>query len=70
MDTLDLRGLAPPEPLERVMREATERPPGDTFAVVLHHEPHPLFAFLAQLGCTWRGASVEDGYRVIITTAP
>ena len=70
MDTLDLRGLAPPEPLERIMHEATERPPGDTFAVVLHREPHPLFAFLAQLGCTWRGTPVEGGYRVTITTAP
>ena len=70
MDMLDLRGLAPPEPLERVLREVSERPPGDTFAVVLHHEPHPLFPFLAQLGCTWRGEPVVGGYQVIITTAP
>ncbi len=70
MDTLDLRGLAPPAPLERVMQEATERPPGDTFEVVLHHEPHPLFALLAQLGCSWGGAPIDGGYRVTITTAP
>lgn len=70
MDTLDLRGLAPPEPLERALQEATDRPPSTTFAIVLHHEPHPLFPFLAQLGCTWLGTVVEDGYQLTITTAP
>ncbi len=70
MDTLDLRELSPPEPLERVLREVETRPPGAIFCVVLRHEPHPLLPLLRQAGCTWRGEPIDGGYKLTITTAP
>ncbi|MCC6811311.1 MAG: DUF2249 domain-containing protein [Deltaproteobacteria bacterium] len=67
METLDLRALPPPEPLERVLCEVETRPAGAIFCVVLRHEPHPLFALLRQAGCTWRGEAIEHGYKLTIT---
>jgi uncharacterized protein (DUF2249 family) len=57
---LDLRGLAPPQPIVRIF-EALERAPDDPLRVVLPHEPVPLYGLLDQRGFEWSGASLADG---------
>ena len=63
---LDLRGLAPPEPIVRIF-QALERAPGEPLRAILPHEPVPLYALLAERGFTYRGAQRADGgYELLI----
>lgn len=63
---LDLRGLAPPEPMLRIM-DRLERAPEQPLRVVLPHEPVPLYELLAQRGYSWRGeARADGGYELVI----
>ena len=57
---LDLRDLAPPEPMMRIM-ERLARAPAEPLRVVLRHEPVPLYELLAQRGFAWRGEHRADG---------
>ena len=57
---LDLRGLAPPQPIVRII-EALKRAPAEPLRVVLPHEPHPLYEMLRQQGFQWSGAQRADG---------
>jgi hypothetical protein len=51
--TVDLRGLAPPEPLERILAAAAEaRAAPVTF--LLSMEPLPLYAMLRRSGVRYR----------------
>jgi len=52
--TLDVRGMEPPEPLERVLEVIGDFRPGDTLRLVIDCEPRPLFRILAQNGYAWR----------------
>jgi uncharacterized protein (DUF2249 family) len=56
--TLDVRGMQPPEPLERVLETIGDFRSGDTLRLVIDCEPRPLFRILAQNGYAWR---VEPG---------
>ena len=56
--TLDVRGMEPPEPLERVLETIGDFRAGDTLRLVIDCEPRPLFRILAQNGYAWR---VEPG---------
>jgi len=47
---LDLRGLAAPEPLERVLDALDNLAPGAALHVLLPHEPYPLYRLLARDG--------------------
>ena len=63
---LDLRDLAPPEPMLRIM-ERLARSPAEPLRVVLRHEPVPLYELLAQRGYAWRGeARADGGYELTI----
>ena len=57
---LDLRGLAPPQPMVRIL-EALERAPGAPLRVILPHEPLPLYSLLRERGYSFRGAPRADG---------
>jgi len=52
--TLDVRGMEPPEPLERVLEAIDGFRAGDTLRLVIDCEPRPLFRILAGNGYAWR----------------
>ena len=52
--TLDVRGMEPPEPLERVLETIDGFRAGDTLKLVIDCEPRPLFRILASNGYAWR----------------
>lgn len=57
---IDTRGLAPPEPFERIVDALTEFQPGiDELTVLLAREPRPLLRLLS-----------ENGYRFVTTRDP
>ena len=51
---LDLRGLEPPEPLERILDALAGMRADDCLRVLLPHEPFPLYALLRPMGYRWR----------------
>lgn len=55
---LDVRGMQPPEPLERVLETIGDFRAGDTLKLVIDCEPRPLFRILQSNGYAWR---VEPG---------
>jgi uncharacterized protein (DUF2249 family) len=57
-ETLDVRGMEPPEPLERVLTTIDGFKPGDTLKLVIDCEPLPLFRILERNGFAYR---VEPG---------
>lgn len=57
---MDLRGLRPPEPIERIFA-ALERAPDEPLRVILPHEPVPLYGLLRERGFHYSGARLADG---------
>lgn len=57
---LDLRGLEPPEPFLRILRQMSQQPAAP-FQALLPREPLPLYEVLREHGFTWRGTAREDG---------
>ena len=57
---LDLRGLQPPEPIQRIF-EALERAPRTPLCAILPHEPMPLYALLRERGFSFTGTQRTDG---------
>jgi uncharacterized protein (DUF2249 family) len=62
---LDVRGLPPCEPLERVLDALQTLPPDATLVVHLHREPFPLYALLPGLGCAASTTARPDGTFVV-----
>lgn len=56
---LDLRGMAPPEPMMRIMAELSTLAEGEALEAVLPHEPVPLYAMLDEQG--WAHEVVSKG---------
>ena len=56
--TLDVRGMEPPEPLERVLETIGDFAPGDRLKLVIDCEPMPLYRILDRNGYAYR---VEPG---------
>lgn len=48
--TLDIRGMEPPEPLERVLGTIADFAPGDTLRILSDFEPTPLYRILDRDG--------------------
>lgn len=64
---LDLRGLFPPEPMERVLDALASLLKGQQIRMLIEREPHPLFRILERNGYTWRCTEPEPGlYQVVI----
>lgn len=57
---LDVRGLAPPEPLERVLDALDLLGPGDTLCMLIEREPRPLYRILANNGFCHRTTALPD----------
>lgn len=65
---IDVRGLAPPEPFEKIMHALQTLPAGTELQVLIHREPFPLYEVLRDSGYTWKThALAEDSFRIVIT---
>ena len=69
---LDNRGLAPPEPMVKVLGAAEAMQPGEVMEVLLDREPSFLFPQLAERGHEWQGGFDPNGvtYRLLVRIGP
>lgn len=68
---LDVRGLAPPEPLERVLDALDLLGPADQLRMLIEREPHPLYRILANNGYYHSTTALPDSlYQVTIWRGP
>jgi len=68
MPDLDVCGLPPPEPFEKIMQALQTLPTGATLHVLIPREPFPLYAVLRDTGYTWATTPLADGnYELLIT---
>ncbi len=58
---LDLRGMFPPEPMERVLDALAALLPGQQIRLLIEREPHPLFRILENNGYRYRSTQPEPG---------
>lgn len=58
--SLDVRGLEPPEPLERVLDALDRLAPADQLSMLIDREPHPLYRILANNGYRHRTTALPD----------
>lgn len=63
---VDARGMAAPEPLERVMDALDALQPGQTIRLLLHREPFPLYDLLAERDYTHATHEDAEGNYVIL----
>jgi hypothetical protein len=64
---LDVSGLEPPEPLERILDALDQLAADDCLRARLRREPFPLYGFLQRLGYAWRTERTgEVAYEVLI----
>ena len=65
---LDVRGLPPPEPFERIMEALTVLPAGVVLLVHIHREPYPLYDVLRDSGYAWQtDVRTEGGFTIRIS---
>lgn len=57
---LDLCGLEPPEPMERVLDALSRLPAGDEIRMLIDREPRPLYRILEQNGFIYTIVTRED----------
>lgn len=62
---LDVRGMQPPEPIERVLETIDGFRPGDMLKLVIDCEPKPLFRILEANGYAWRMVPGENSLHEI-----
>jgi tRNA 2-thiouridine synthesizing protein A len=63
---VDARGLEPPEPMEKIMQVLALLRPGQAIRMLLHREPFPLYAILAERGYRHETRMEADGSYVIL----
>ena len=64
---LDVRGMEPPEPLERVLETIDDFHQGDVLTLVIDCRPQPLYRILERNGFAFREKpGVESLYEVSI----
>ena len=69
--TLDVRGMEPPEPLERVLEAIGDFEPGDTLKLVIDCRPVPLFRILDRNGYAYSEApGTDSAYVITISRKP
>ena len=65
-ETLDLRGLTPPEPLVRILSALAALGKDDEFEAILPHAPVPLYELLRERGGAWKTLADEPGRFVLL----
>jgi uncharacterized protein (DUF2249 family) len=64
---LDVRGLEPPQPLEKVLDALDALPAGDQLCMLIEREPRPLYRILVNNGFAYKtGALPGFLYEVTI----
>ena len=64
---LDLRGLYPPEPMERVLDALANLQTGQQLRMLIDREPHPLFRILERNDYLFRSSETSPGlFEVVI----
>ncbi|NYT86754.1 DUF2249 domain-containing protein [Pollutimonas harenae] len=64
---LDVRGLEPPEPLERVLDALAELPAGQRLRMLIDREPHPLYGILNTNHFQYQASTLPDyRYQILI----
>jgi TusA-related sulfurtransferase len=63
---VDARGLEPPQPMEKVLQTLALLRPGQSIRLLLHREPFPLYALLAERGYRHATQMETDGSYVIL----
>lgn len=67
---LDLCGMAPPEPMERVLEALDALQPGQYIRMRIDREPVPLYRILEKNGYRYRTATRDDFvYEILISQA-
>jgi TusA-related sulfurtransferase len=65
--TLDVRGMEPPEPLERVLETIDDFAEGDRLKLVIDCRPVPLFRILERNGYAYKEApGAGSNYEITI----
>jgi uncharacterized protein (DUF2249 family) len=68
---LDVRGLEPPEPMERVLDALSTLGPDDQLLMVIDRQPRPLYRILQNDGYTYRETLRPEGiFEILIWRAP
>lgn len=67
---LDLRGLFPPEPMERVLDALAALQPGQRVRLLIERAPHPLFRILERNGYQYRCTEPELGLFQVVIEEP
>lgn len=68
---LDVCGLAPPEPLERVLDALAVLAPGHRLRMLIDREPHPLYGILDLNGFRYQATVLPDyRYEILIWHKP
>ena len=64
---LDVCGLEPPEPLERVLEAISSLKYGQRLCMLIDREPHPLYRILENNGFSYKTQSRPDFlYEILI----
>ncbi|MEO8009046.1 MAG: DUF2249 domain-containing protein [Betaproteobacteria bacterium] len=58
---LDMRGLDPPEPMERVLGALDTLRPGDQVLMIIDRQPRPLYRYLNDNGYAYRETLKPEG---------
>ncbi|WP_373975929.1 DUF2249 domain-containing protein [Chitinibacter sp. SCUT-21] len=61
----DLRGLAPPEPMEIILQWLDAASAGEQAQFHLPHTPFPLYEHLRLRRCHWECAAQSDGSAIL-----
>jgi len=61
MNTLDNRGLEPPQPMMRTLKMLEKMAPGESLAIINDRRPMFLYEELEALGYTHKTEALEDG---------
>ena len=64
-ESYDLRALAAPEPMVRVINAFDALPKGGAFEAILPHAPVPLYGVLRERGAAWEVLADEPGRFVL-----
>lgn len=68
---LDLRGMEPPEPLEKVLDALETLVPGERLCMLIEREPRPLYRILVNNGYAYKTECTAGlPYEVTIWHAP
>ena len=65
-ETLDLRGLTPPEPMVRILSALAALGVNDEIEAILPHPPVPLYGLLQERGAVWETVADEPGRFVLL----